>query len=64
MGSWTDPAFDPKQHALHCVRVLEIPTPRVTACDALGNNLPPLKDVPDRLQEGTWTSPMWYTPQS
>jgi len=64
MGRWTDRAFDPKQHALHCVRVLEIPTPRFTTCDALRNNLPLRKDVPDTLQEGTWTSPIWYTPQS
>jgi len=63
MGSWTDPAFDPKQHALYYVRVLEIPTPRWTTYDAVRNNLPPLEDVPATIQERAWTSPIWYTPQ-
>jgi hypothetical protein len=62
MGSWTDPAFDPKQHAIYYVRVLEIPTPRFTTYDAVRNSLPLLKDVPATLQERAWTSPIWYTP--
>lgn len=63
MGSWTDPAFDPKQHALYYVRVLEIPTPRFTTYDAVRNKLPLLKDVPATLQERAWTSPIWVSPQ-
>jgi hypothetical protein len=62
MGSWTDPAFDPKQHALYYVRVLEIPTPRWTTYDAVRNNLPLLEDVPAVIQERAWSSPIWYTP--
>ena len=62
MGSWTDPAFDPKQHALYYVRVLEIPTPRWTTYDAVRNKLPLLEDVPAIIQERAWTSPIWYTP--
>jgi Protein of unknown function (DUF3604) len=62
MGSWTDPAFDPKQHALYYVRVLEIPTPRWTTYDAVRNKLPLLEDVPATVQERAWTSPIWYTP--
>ncbi len=62
MGSWTDPEFDPKQHALYYVRVLEIPTPRWTTYDAVRNNLPLLKDVPATIQERAWTSPIWYSP--
>jgi len=62
MGSWTDPTFDPKQHALYYVRVLEIPTPRWTTYDAVRNNLPLLEDVPTTIQERAWTSPIWYTP--
>jgi hypothetical protein len=64
MGSWVDPAFDPKQHAIYYVRVLEIPTPRFTTYDAVRNNLPMLKNVPATLQERAWSSPIWVTPQS
>ena len=63
MGSWSDPAFDTKQHAIYYVRVLEIPTPRFTTYDAVRNNLPLLKDVPATLQERAWTSPIWVSPQ-
>jgi hypothetical protein len=63
MGSWTDPAFDPNQHALYYVRVLEIPTPRWTTHDAVRNNLALLDDVPAVIQERAWTSPIWYTPR-
>jgi len=62
MGSWIDPAFDAKQHAIYYVRVLEIPTPRFTTYDAVRNNLPLLKDVPATIQERAWSSPIWYTP--
>ncbi len=61
-GAWTDPAFDPKQHAIYYVRVLEIPTPRFTTYDAVRNKLPLLKDVPATIQERAWTSPIWYEP--
>jgi hypothetical protein len=62
MGSWTDPAFDPKRPALYYVRVLEIPTPRWTTYDAVRNGLPLLMDVPATIQERAWTSPIWYAP--
>jgi hypothetical protein len=62
LGTWTDPSFNPKQHALYYVRVLEIPTPRWTTYDAVRNRLPLLKDVPATVQERAWTSPIWYTP--
>jgi hypothetical protein len=56
-----DPAFDPAQRAFYYVRVLEIPTPRWTTCDAklLGVQLP--KDVPPSIQERAYTTPIWYT---
>jgi Protein of unknown function (DUF3604) len=64
IGSWTDPAFDPRRAALYYVRVLEIPTPRWTTYDAVKNGLPLLPDVPTTIQERAWTSPIWYTPAS
>jgi Protein of unknown function (DUF3604) len=64
MGRWTDPGFDPDDHALYYVRVLEIPTPRWTTFDAVRNRLPLLKDVPATIQERAWTSPIWYNPKA
>ncbi|MBE0627878.1 MAG: DUF3604 domain-containing protein [Burkholderiales bacterium] len=62
MGYWTDPAFDPKQHSIYYVRVLEIPTPRFTTYDAVRNKLPLLPGVAATVQERAWTSPIWYRP--
>jgi hypothetical protein len=62
MGSWRDDDFDPAQHALYYVRVLEIPTPRWSTYDAVRNGLPLLEDVPATIQERAWTSPIWYSP--
>jgi hypothetical protein len=60
---WKDPEFDPSQRAFYYVRVLEIPTPRWTAYDAkyFGITMPP--EVPMKLQERAYTSPIWYTPE-
>jgi len=62
IGSWTDTAFDPKQHALYYARVLEIPTPRWSTYDAVRNGLQLLPDTPAVIQERAWSSPIWYTP--
>jgi hypothetical protein len=63
IGSWSDPDFDPKQHAVYYARVLEIPTPRFTTYDAVRNKLPLLEDVPATIQERAWTSPIWFIPK-
>ncbi len=60
---WKDPEFDASQRAFYYARVLEIPTPRWTAYDAkyFGIKKPP--EVPMKLQERAYTSPIWYTPE-
>jgi hypothetical protein len=61
---WTDPDFDPEVRAFYYARVIEIPTPRWTAYDAVKFDL----DLPDKIplkgQERAYTSPIWYTPKS
>jgi hypothetical protein len=59
---WTDPDFDPALRAFYYARVIEIPTPRWTAYDAVrfGIQMPP--EVPMITQERAYTSPIWYTP--
>lgn len=65
---WSDPEFDPTQHAFYYARVLENPSCRWTAyaCNALpAAERPPACDdpeVPMTIQERAWTSPIWYRP--
>ena len=59
---WTDPDFDADQSAFYYVRVLEIPTPRWTAYDALRLGITPMEGTRMILQERAFTSPIWYTP--
>ena len=59
---WEDPDFDPEQRAFYYVRVLEIPTPRWVAYDAVRYGLDIPDEVPLVLQERAYTSPIWYTP--
>jgi hypothetical protein len=62
MAHWRDPDFDPKERAFYYVRVIEIPTPRWTAYDAVRFGI----DMPDEvsmvIQDRAYTSPIWYTP--
>ena len=66
---WTDPAFDPAQHAWYYARVLENPTCRWSAWECLRLPVaarPPSCDdpsVPRTVQERAWTSPVWYEPE-
>jgi hypothetical protein len=67
---WTDPDFDPAEHAAYYARVLENPSCRWTArqCNALAPmDQPPSCTnpvVPRTIQERAWTSPIWYEPSS
>ncbi|MGE0387882.1 MAG: DUF3604 domain-containing protein [Gammaproteobacteria bacterium] len=60
--AWTDPDFDPARPAFYYLRVLEIPTPRWPAYDAVrfGFELPAEVDAVE--QDRAYTSPIWYTP--
>lgn len=59
---WQDPDFDPAERAFYYARVVQIPTARWTAYDAvrLGTELAP--GIPREVQDRAYTSPIWYTP--
>ena len=59
---WKDPTFKPSQRAFYYARVIEIPTPRWTAYDQVRFGVKMSKDVPMKVQERAWTSPIWYSP--
>jgi hypothetical protein len=59
---WKDPDFDPSQRAFYYGRVIEIPTPRWTAYDAVRFGSKPLPGTTMTLQERAFTSPVWYNP--
>jgi hypothetical protein len=61
-ATWTDLDFDPALRAVYYVRVLEIPTPRWTAYDAVRFNVTMGEEVRMITQERAYTSPIWYTP--
>ncbi|MGI9434149.1 MAG: DUF3604 domain-containing protein [Geminicoccaceae bacterium] len=59
---WADPDFDPNQHVFYYTRVIEIPTPRWTAYDAVRLGAEAPDGTPMTTQERAYTSPIWYTP--
>jgi hypothetical protein len=59
---WTDPDFDPAESAFYYARVIEIPTPRWTAYEAMRFGIEMDPKVPMITQERAYTSPIWYTP--
>ncbi len=61
-ATWTDPDFHAEQPAFYYARVIEIPTPRWTAYEALRFGVKMTADVPMTTQERAYTSPIWYTP--
>ncbi len=62
IGVWKDPDFDPEVSAFYYARVIEIPTPRWTAYEALRFGIDMPNEVPMTTQERAYTSPIWYTP--
>ncbi|MGJ8584731.1 MAG: DUF3604 domain-containing protein [Marinosulfonomonas sp.] len=59
---WQDPDFDPALQAFYYARVIEIPTPRWTAYDAVKFNLDLPDTVPLTVQERAYSSPIWFQP--
>ena len=63
MAVWTDPDFDPSLRSFYYARVIEIPTPRWTAHDALRFGVSIPDEVWMTIQERAYTSPIWYNPE-
>ncbi len=61
--AWKDPDFDAGVAAFYYVRVLEIPTPRWTAYDAIRYDATILDGTKLIAQERAYSSPIWYSPQ-
>ncbi len=59
---WTDPDFDPSLSAFYYARVIEIPIPRWTAYDRVKFKLDLPAEIPLKVQERAYTSPIWYRP--
>ena len=59
---WSDPDFDPEQRAVYYARVIEIPTPRWTAYEAVRYGIEIPEGSPMITTERAYTSPIWYTP--
>jgi len=62
MAYWQDPEFDPKIRAFYYVRVIEIPTPRWTAYDAMRFGIEMPAEITMTIQDRAYTSPIWFTP--
>ena len=59
---WQDSDFDSRMRAFYYVRVIEIPTPRWTAYDAVRFGIEMPDEVTMTIQDRAYTSPIWYTP--
>ena len=61
--TWTDPDFSHHQTSFYYVRVLQLPTARWNSWDEIRDNVKFPDQVAKTVQERTWSSPIWYTPQ-
>lgn len=59
---WQDPDFRPGERAFYYARVIEIPTPRWTAYDAVKFGVKPTEGTRLTITERAYTSPIWFTP--
>jgi hypothetical protein len=57
---WRDPGFDPALDAFYYARVIEIPTPRWTAYDAVRFGLDLPEEIPMTAQHRAYSSPIWH----
>jgi hypothetical protein len=62
-GFWEDREFEPSQRVFYYVRVIEIPTPRWTAYDAVRFGVTMAEYVPMTVTNRAYTSPIWYNPE-
>ncbi|PRY20083.1 uncharacterized protein DUF3604 [Aliiruegeria haliotis] len=58
---WKDPDWDPARSAFYYARVIEIPTPRWTAYDAVRFGVEMPNEAKMITQERAYSSPMWHT---
>jgi hypothetical protein len=61
-SAWSDPEFEPGQHAFYYARVIENPTCRWSTWDAIRAGVAPNPKLPKTLQERAYTSPIWFVP--
>ena len=59
---WIGPDFDPAQHAFYQYRVFQIPTAMLYSYDAAKLQVPPPAVVSATVQDQTWTTKIWFTP--
>src|SRR5512138_245805 len=59
---WKDPDFKANEPAFYYGRVIEIPTPRWTAYDAVRFGVKPLPGTRMTITERAYTAPIWYSP--
>lgn len=58
--AWSDPEFEPHQHAFYYARVIENPTCRWSTWDAVRAQVAPNPKLPKTIQERAYTSPIWF----